>query len=419
MPLKVAVVGSGPAGLYCADRLLRDAQGCEIDVIEKLPCPYGLVRSGVAPDHQGTKGVTRVFDRLFQRPELRFWGHVEVGRDVALDDLLADYDAVVLAVGAPQDRRLDIPGEDLPGVYGSGAFVGWYNGLPPHAALPVDLSPVRHAVLIGAGNVAIDVARVLAKTPAEMARSDLDSAVEAAIAGAPLQTISIVARRGAADVRFTPTELAELRTLARAQPQVLQADLPAAAETPVLKTLSAFAATPPQGKPIAIGFRFNLRPVRIVGTGHVEAVEFADAAGRPLRLPADLVVSCIGYGAVGCGALASSNGIIANEDGRVGDRLYVVGWAKRGPTGTIPTNRAESHAVAQRLVKEVAPGERPGRRGLEARLAAQGARPVSWSAWQAIDAREVARAAPGRVRAKFRTAEEMLAARPPPVTLAG
>jgi ferredoxin--NADP+ reductase len=437
MPLHIAIVGSGPAGLYCAEKLLRDAPGARIDVIEKLPTPYGLVRAGVAPDHQGTKAVTRVFDRMFRRGDqaIAFWGHVEAGRDVTLAELRSLYDAVVIATGAPLDRRLGIPGEDLPGVVGSGAFVGWYNGQPDWTELAPRLEHVRSAVVIGNGNVAVDVARVLAKTAEEMARSDLDPEIGSHIGRAPLATISIVGRRGAVDAHFSPAELAELSRLARAAPVVSVADLPhdPAADTPTLKVLREFAAAgqpSPDEKPVAIRFLFGRRPAAIVGAPEsgVAAIRFERMrlspeggggyvpAGVFEELPADLVVTCIGYGAVPCCTLApAAGGAFVNEDGRIGDGLYVVGWAKRGPSGTIATNRAEAHAVAQRLLREVAGsgGDRAGRAGLEALLRERGVDVVSWARWERIDAREVeqgavAGAAAGRLRRKFRTVAAML-----------
>ncbi|MBN9463396.1 MAG: FAD-dependent oxidoreductase, partial [Burkholderiales bacterium] len=192
----IAIIGSGPAGCYLADHLLRLAPDAHIDVLERLPVPFGLVRYGVAPDHQGTKAVVRVLDRVLGRERVGFFGNLEIGRDVRLDELRSLYDAVVLATGAPRDRRLGIPGEDLPGVVGSGAFVGWYNGHPDHA--PPPLRSVRSAVVVGNGNVAIDVARILAKSPAEMAGSDLAPQVLELLAAQPIETIHVVGRRGPA-----------------------------------------------------------------------------------------------------------------------------------------------------------------------------------------------------------------------------
>src|SRR5271157_3315859 len=222
--LHIAIIGSGPAGCYLADQLLLPLPDASIDILERLPAPFGLIRYGVAPDHQGTKAVTRVLDRVLSRERVNFFGNVEVGRDVRLDELMPLYDAVVLATGATRDRKLGIPGEELPGVVGSGAFTGWYNGHPDHPA--PQLQDVRSAVVIGNGNVALDVARVLAKGPSEFAGSDLSPDVTAWLEAQPIENIHIVGRRSAADAKFTDHELAELGTLERARPVVIDpADL--------------------------------------------------------------------------------------------------------------------------------------------------------------------------------------------------
>lgn len=419
--LQVAIVGSGPAGCYLAERLVREAPGCRIDIIDRLPSPYGLVRAGVAPDHQSTKAITRIFDRVLTRAGVAFWGNVEIGRDIGLDALRGLYDAVVIATGAPEDRRLGVPGEDLPGVTGSGAFVGWYNSHPDHAAAPADLAGVRSAVLIGNGNVALDVARILAKIPAELAQSDIAPDVERALAAAPLAAIHIVGRRGPAETGFSPQELGELGDLARARPIVHAGDLPprdGASNPTILGLLHDYAARPAAGKPLAIHFHFHARPIGFTGTGRVETARFIrqEQAGaglvdgdRTLVLPADLVVTCIGYRPVPCGTLAPESGVFANADGRIAPGLYVVGWAKRGPSGTIATNRAKSHAVAQRLAAEVTPADRPGGEALAALLAARGTRRIDYAAWLRIDAAERVRARPGRPREKLRDRDALLA----------
>jgi pyridine nucleotide-disulfide oxidoreductase len=414
-PLQVAVIGSGPAGCYLAERLVREAPGCRIDIIDRLPTPYGLVRAGVAPDHQSTKSITRVFDRVLTREGVAFRGNVEIGRDIALDELCDLYDAVVIATGAPQDRRLGIPGEDLAGIVGSGAFVGWYNSNPDHCAsseLAADLACVRSAVLIGNGNVALDVARILAKSPDELAQSDMDPAVERALAAAPLTAIHICGRRGPADAGFSSQELGELGELARARPIVDVADLPPSEGAPnpaIIACLRDFATRPASDKPIAIHFHFHARPVDFTGSGRVAAARFIRPDGAELVAAADLVVTCIGYQAVACGTLASEGGVFANLDGRIAPGLYVVGWAKRGPSGTIATNRAESHEVARRLAAEVTPSDRPGGTALTGLLAERGARPVDYAGWLRIDAVERARAMPGRPRHKLGDRDGLLA----------
>ena len=422
LPLKLAVVGSGPAGCYAVEQLARAAPDAEIDLIDRLPTAYGLVRAGVAPDHQGTKSVERVLERALTRPGVAFHGNVEIGRDLGLDELGTLYDAVILATGAPADRRLGIPGEDLRGVYGSGAFTRWINGHPDDADRSVHLEHVHSVVVIGNGNVAIDVARVLAKSREEMARSDLAPFIEDAVARAPLAELHLVGRRGAAEASFTAVELDEMGRLARAHPVVAAEDLPPAAgasNAAVLEILHRFAALSESAKPLRLHFHFRLKPVRFEGDSRLERVVFERqrldgtayvATGENLTLPADLAVTCIGYRCQACGGLAPESGIFRHENGRVAPGLYVAGWAKRGPTGTIPTNRTESHAVAERLLAEVTPAGKPGREGLLARLRERGVQPVNFAGWQKINAAEKARVAPGRAREKLRSLEALLSA---------
>jgi NADPH-dependent glutamate synthase beta subunit-like oxidoreductase len=402
--LQIAIVGSGPAGCYLAERLVRAAPGCRIDIIDRLPTPYGLVRAGVAPDHQGTKAITRVFDRVLSRAGVAFWGNVEIGHDVTLAELRTFYDAVVIATGAPRDRRLGVSGEALVGIVRSGEFVGWLNRHPDHVGTSFDLAGVRSAVLIGNGNVALDVARLLAKTPAELAQSDIAPEIEQMLGAMTLDTIHIVGRRGPEDAGFSPQELGELGELARARPIIDATDLPAlegARNPAVIAHLHAFAEGSAPAKPLAIRFHFYARPAGFAGADHVEVARFIRPDGGELALPADLVVTCIGYQAMPCCTLAPEGGVFVNTAGRIATGLYVVGWAKRGPSGTIATNRAESHEVAQRLVAEVAPAGRAGSEALATRLAERGVRRIDYAGWLRIDAAERARAEAGRPRWKI------------------
>jgi NADPH-dependent glutamate synthase beta subunit-like oxidoreductase len=402
----IAIIGSGPAGCYLADQLLRLLPDSSIDVLERLPVPFGLIRYGVAPDHQGTKAVARVLDRVLARDRVSFFGNVEVGRDVHLDELMSLYDAVALATGAEQDKRLGVPGEELPGVIGSGAFVGWYNGHPDHAA--PRFQDVRSAVIIGNGNVAIDVARILAKSSAELAGSDLSPEVTAWLAAQPIETIHIIGRRSAADAKFTEHELAELGTLERARPVVADPG-ELSGDSAVVETLRRFAAEA-SNAPVSINFHFNLTPAAFRGDGRLCAAQFRSTNGSLADLPAQLAVTCIGYETVRCCDVSPSQGVFRNEDGKVRERLYVVGWANRGPSGTIPTNRTEAQQVAQRMAEEVTGTRKTGTAGLRQLLEQSHVAWVDHAAWRRIDAAELARAAQGRCREKFSTVAEMLEA---------
>lgn len=372
MTHRVAIVGAGPSGFYAADGLLRTRPDLRIDLIDRLPTPFGLVRAGVAPDHQGTKAIARQFEKLLAQPEVRFAGNVEIGRDLSWEELRERYDAVIVATGLTIDRKLGVPGEDLPFVWGSWKFVAWLNGHPDFRAGP-DLAAVKRVAVIGNGNVALDVARVLAKSADEMAKSDIVPEAGAAIAAAPIREVVVIGRRGPEQASFTNPELAEMGRLARAvavtDPASLDVQPPAGDPTPErlrkgknLEILRGFAWNAPGSKPITLRFVFN-RP-----TPAIEPGEF------------DLMITCIGYECVAFPA---------------GDGVFAVGWAKRGPTGTIPTNRADSHAVARQVIawlKDCDPKSGPD--PLPAAVDAAG--------WHRIDRAEVTAGAKlGRPRVKL------------------
>lgn len=422
--LRVAVVGAGPAGFYCIEALLRAEVPVEIDLIERLPTPFGLVRGGVAPDHQNTKRVAASFEALLDRPELRFWGDVELGRDLHLAELRGLYDAVVLATGAPRDRRLGIPGEDLPGVYGSGAFVGWYNGHPDQEGLAPPLDG-RPAVVVGNGNVALDVARVLLKTPAEMAESDLAPAAAEAIAAAPPAEVTVLGRRGPLQARFSLPELRELGepgAFAAGPPAVVPPELPETAEAiedererrkveRLLELLRGYAATPAEGARLRL--RFFLRPEAVLGETRVEALRCRatafDAEGRlqdgaaSFDLPCGLVVTAIGYASdpLEGAAFDSARGRFRAQGPRLEPGLYAAGWCLRGPSGVIGSNKHDGDAVAAALLEQVRPAAKPGRVGLHGILEGRGRVWVDREGWRAIDAAERAAAEPPAPRRKL------------------
>lgn len=427
----VAVIGSGPAGYYTAEACQKAFGGdVMVDVIDRLPVPYGLIRFGVAPDHQSIKAVARRYEAVALTDNVRFVGNVSIGRDVSIAELLALYDAVVLATGAPADRPLDIPGADLPGVIGSAAFVGWYNGHPDFADLAPPLDGAAAAV-IGMGNVALDVTRILAKSREEFAGSDIADHALTALAASAIERINIVGRRGPYQIAMTPKELGELGHLERAHPAVRLDDLPdpvgdAALDPGLRKSvahLRAFAAAFPSDKPVAIAFDFFARPVAVEGDGRAERLiverSRIDEDGRLIAtsehhaVPASLIVSCIGYRTPPIEGVPYDEraGRFANDEGRIGDRLYAVGWARRGPTGTIGTNRPDGYAVAEQIAHDMpAGGGRQGRSGLNALLSERGVDIVTFRDWQQIEAAEIARARPGAPREKFTSMAAMLAA---------
>jgi ferredoxin--NADP+ reductase len=436
-PLRVAVVGSGPAGFYAAGALLDADVPIEVDMIERLPTPWGLVRLGVAPDHPKLKSVSRAFERIAEKPGFRFFGNVEVGRDLSHADLLSLYDAVVYAFGAQTDKRLGIPGEDLPGSWSATEFVAWYNGHPDHQELLFDLNAER-AVVIGNGNVALDVARMLALTPEELAPTDTTDPAIDAIGSSPLREIVIVGRRGPAQASWTTQELKEMGELAGADVVVDAAELEGAAEDDTqthrnMEVLREFAAREPSGKPLVLRFLFFRSPVAIHGDEKVESVELVrntleEKDGRLVAVATDehetlecgLVFRSVGYRGVGLPDVPfdEHRGTILNEGGRVvGEaQTYCAGWIKRGPTGIIGTNKKDATETVALLLGDVEQGRIAHREdvtaeAVEALLAERGVRAVVYSAWSSID--DLERAAGeklGRPRVKLRTWEELLEA---------
>ena len=435
-PLSVAIVGAGPAGFYAADAFLRRGTNCRIDVIDRLPTPFGLVRAGVAPDHQSTKNVTRAFDRTLQRPEVRFVGNVELGETVSGAELAELYDAVVLTFGAQTPRTLGIPGEDREGVCDAAGFVNWYNAVPGAPDLSRRVA-VEAAVVVGNGNVALDIARLLAKTPDELADGDIDPAAAAAIGAAPLRDVYVVGRRGPLEASFTAPELSEFGRLAAAAPVVSPADLPedaapaaeSAGKRRNLRILQDYAAASAaaEDRPARVRFLFRASPAEVLGEGGGGRMTGARlernrvvggravGTGETFAIAAGLLVSAIGYRAADgiAGIPVDRRGTVANVDGRVRPGLYVAGWARRGPTGVIGTNRNDARGVVDRVLADgLAPGK-PGRDGLDALLRARGARPVDYAGWRRIDAAETAaaRGLPGaRPRVKMTRVADMLAA---------
>jgi ferredoxin/flavodoxin---NADP+ reductase len=450
-PLRVAIVGSGPAGFYAAGHLLRcktHPDLCvQVDMFDRLPTPWGLVRAGVAPDHPNIKAVSRVYEKTAEHPEFRFYGNVELGRDLAHEDLTARYHAVIYAVGAQTDRRMGIPGEDLPGSWAATEFVAWYNGHPDYRELEFDLSAER-AIVVGNGNVATDVARMLALTHDELAQTDVaDHALEV-LADSNVREIVVLGRRGPAQAAFTNPELLELGEMTDADVFVDPADVEldplskafidsGAAHNTQKKNvdiLTGYAAREPLGKRRRLVLRFLVSPVEILGSDRVEGIRFvhnelaeADdgslrprATDRTEELDCGLVFRSIGYRGTPIPGVPfdEERCVIPHEGGRIAGRTgeYAVGWIKRGPTGIIGTNKRDAQETVDSLLADLDAGRLgspadPDRDSLEALIAERQPDAVSYAGWLAVDRAERQAGEPhGRPRIKLCSLEELLEA---------
>src|SRR4051812_29453176 len=432
LPLRAAVVGAGPSGFYATEQLL--GAGFEVDLLDALPTPFGLVGAGVAPDHPKIKSVTRVYARPAQHPGFRFFGGVALGRDVSREDLLERYHAVVYAVGTTTDNRLGIPGEELAGSHAATDFVGWYNGHPAHAAHRFDLE-VERAVVIGNGNVAIDVARMLMLAPGELAATDTADHAIAALAASRVREVVLIGRRGPAQAAFTNPELLELGELARADVVVdpVELDLDAASAAWLesdeagrtarrnVEILREYAARERAGASHRVVLRFLRSPVDVLGDadGRTTGLRIARnriergadgrlravATGEEEVIECGLVLRSIGYRGEPLPGIPfdARRGLIANRDGRVALGEYAVGWIKRGPSGVIGTNKKCAADTVARILED----RDAGRLGRPARPAGDWLRErvadiVTWDGWNAIDAHESAAGEPhGRPRVKL------------------
>ncbi len=446
-PLRIAIVGAGPAGAYAAGALLgQDARPVEVDMYERLPTPWGLVRAGVAPDHPKIKTVTRVFEKTADLPGFRLLANVEVGRDVGHDELTDWYDAVIYASGTERDRRLGIPGEDLPGSLPATAFVAWYNAHPDWHRLPVDLD-VDHALVVGNGNVAVDCARMLALRPEELTGTDTADHAIAKLSSGVVREVTMIGRRGPLQAAFTNPELRELGELAdvdllvdAADLAVEDADLEAAEPTNRrnVQLLREYAERTPTGAARSLALRFYTIPVEILGDGRVEAVVLertrlvrgadgrvsAQPTGERTELPVGLVLRSIGYYGTPIPGLPfdEARGIVPNAAGRVagagGEPLtgvYVTGWIKRGPSGVIGTNKKDANETVDSLLEDLDAGRlsadaaRPSGEDVVQRLRERVEHLVELHRWRAIDAYELQLGrADERPRVKLATREHLL-----------
>lgn len=450
-PLCVAVVGAGPSGFYVVEALLKaPGLNVRVDLFDRLPSPYGLARGGVAPDHQKIKSVTAVYDRVASDPRVRFFGNVKLGKDISVDDLRARYDQIVYAVGCESDRKMGIPGEDLKGSYSATDFVGWYNGHPDYRDLPFDLD-CEAAAVVGIGNVAIDVVRILAQDPDILAKTDIASHAVAALRKSRVKRVYLLGRRGPVQAAFSPKEIEEVGEVQRADLVVQEDELKldetskaGLSDLAAKKNYEYLLEASRRGsgaKDRKIFARFCVSPVELVGKdGRVSAVKLernnlepdgrggvkARGSGRFETLEGvGLVFRSVGYRGVPvpgvpfddkAGRVANDNGrVVAAPGGPVVASEYVVGWAKRGPSGLIGTNRACSVATAGLMLEDLKAG-RLARREVDASveaaprlLAAKGVKAVSFAQWKALDKLEVENGRKsGKIREKFTRVAEML-----------
>jgi ferredoxin--NADP+ reductase len=415
---KVAIVGAGPAGYFAAQalqNLQNDEMTFSIDLIERLPTPWGLVRSGVAPDHPKIKTVAKVFEKVATAGNVRLFAHVELGKDITIEDLKASYDAVVIATGSSLGKKLGIPGEDLPGSMSAATFVPWYNAHPDFKDENVDLS-TSTAVVIGAGNVAMDVARMLALEPSELDPTDTADHAIAAFKSSAVRTVVISARRGAEHAAFTSPELRELPKLEHTNVIIEARDITDALvrlgddiEKDVKSNLDAMALIAdqiPAGHERTMKFQFLATPTEIRGEGRVQEVVFTKTGtDEEFSIKCGLVITAIGYEADPLAGIQYERGKVVNTDGRVEDNVYVVGWAKRGPSGVIGTNKSDSSDVMKLLVEDL---KAPKNAGDITELLGD-ALVVTQSHWEAINAAEIAAGEPnGKPRVKSVDKAELL-----------
>lgn len=423
-PLRVAIVGSGPAAMYAADELLTQ-RGVEVNVFERLPTPYGLVRAGVAPDHQTTKRVTQLFDGITRKRGFAFYLNVAVGEHISHDELLAHHHAVLYAVGAPNDRRLDIDGVELPGTSTATEVVAWFNGHPDFTELPVDLSGER-VVIVGNGNVALDVARILTTNPDALARTDISDHALAVLRDSNVREVVIAARRGPAQSAFTLPELIGLTAthqvvLDAEDHQLVLSDLATESDPLTRNKLEILSRLGDAEAPITqprIRFAYRLTPQRVLGTDRVEGVEFTETGSTESRqVEAGLLLTSIGYRGKAIRDLPFDDaaGVVPNADGRVDGApgTYVAGWIKRGPTGFIGTNKSCAAQTVGELVVDYNAGllTDPVAKGAALERLVRERQPdvVDSAGWTAIDRAELAKGGDRRPRVKFTAVPEMLA----------
>lgn len=426
---RVAIVGAGPAGYFTAQALnnaINDQQTFMIDMFDRLPTPWGLVRSGVAPDHPKIRTVTKVFEKIASEPNYRYFGNVELGRDVHISDLEKLYDVVVLATGTSLGKKLGIPGEDLPGCISAAEFVPWYNGHPDYANVKPPLKG-KYAIVIGAGNVAMDCGRILALVPHELNSTDIaDHALEV-FHDSAIRDVTIVGRRGPEHAAFTSPELRELPKLTETDVFIREDQIDDAINRvgvrlenekdlrSNLEAMREIAQSERRGNDRKLSLAFLLTPLEVLGSGRVERVKFAvnkvvgdvvTTSDEIIELPCDLLITAIGYEGAEIPGIANERGRIANHEGKIREGVYVVGWAKRGPTGVIGTNKSDSSEVVKRILAEL-PDTPKG--GVDVVTHLDSEKIVTHEGWSAINLAETSAGAElGRPRQKVVSWSELL-----------
>ena len=413
MGIKIAIIGSGPAAFYTAQSLLKEDIEYEIDIIEKLFSPYGLVRYGVSPDHQSTKNVSRVFERTLNNTNVEFFGGIEINNSPSIEDILALYDTVVIATGMAKDRDLNINNTNISGYFGATQFVNWYNGHPEYKNLSPDLSGDT-AIIIGNGNVAIDCARLLVSSAKELEDTDITDYAKIALLNSGIKKVYIIGRRGPLDAKFTTVEIREMSELLDCDQVLSKGTLQSISKTILedeiskqYRILTSFPEEKPRNsnKTKTVEFKFYLSPINILGTDRISDVEFKDNLNEnntTISIKANLLISAIGYeGEEIEGVPADSTGKIINNENIIKDRLYAVGWVSRGPTGVIGTNKQDGAKVAKLITNNIKPRNSPGRNGLKLLLSRLNKRYISKEQWFLINEEEINRASNTSPRFKF------------------
>ena len=421
----VVIIGSGPSGCYTAESISKKLDS-NIDIVDRLPTPFGLIRGGVAPDHQTTKKISASYTKTAEKEKVKFFGNIEVGKDITIEELRELYDVVVLAIGSELDNKLEIKGSNLQGVYGSAEFVGWYNGHPDYVNLEPNLN-TENVVVIGNGNVAIDIVRVLSKTSEEMSDSDIPGYALDSIKKSPIKNLYIVGRRGPVEAKFTNVELREMGKLSNCVP-IVNIDLPNELKGSYterdqrlieknLETLKSFSTIEKNNKEKKLNFNFFQKPIEIIGNERVESVNFETtklegtklkSTGEINNINCGLIITAIGYKPKEVPGIKISNGVVKNNNGKIDKGFYAAGWIRRGPNGVIGTNKADGELVADLISKDFKDQNKDGRKSLIELIKSKNLKSTSFENWEKIDSYEKKNAVEPAPRKKILTIKEML-----------